>query len=163
MKSCTADTALLLLCLLLTHSSPVKEVVYAVRAISPLLVALVLLVVVVLRQPLPSKGFTDFEDEDEEDSSSPRDQDDSAHGSKPGESPRNVAVPGKDPNLECDWTKISKDVECGNLQVSDLGWLQGLTKDQGLIAVCRTAGVVAVAARVALQQVGFCGCYSSIF
>lgn len=41
-----------------------KEVVYAVRAISPLLIALVLLVVVVLRQPLPSKGFTDVEEED---------------------------------------------------------------------------------------------------
>jgi hypothetical protein len=38
--------------------------VYAVRAISPLLVALVLLVVVVLRQPLPSKGFSDFDTED---------------------------------------------------------------------------------------------------
>lgn len=48
----------------LQHSacrSPVKEVVYAVRAISPLLVALVLLVVVVLRQPLPSQGFSDEE------------------------------------------------------------------------------------------------------
>jgi hypothetical protein len=45
-------------------SSPVKEVVYAVRAISPLLVALVLLVVVVLRQPLPSKGFTESEGQD---------------------------------------------------------------------------------------------------
>lgn len=44
--------------------SPVKEVVYAVRAISPLLVALVFLVVVVLRQPLPSKGFTDDDDAD---------------------------------------------------------------------------------------------------
>lgn len=36
---------------------------YAVRAISPLIVALVLLVVVVLRQPLPSKGFVDEEEE----------------------------------------------------------------------------------------------------
>lgn len=36
---------------------------YGVRAISPLLIALALLVVVVLRQPLPCKGFTD-DDED---------------------------------------------------------------------------------------------------
>jgi hypothetical protein len=49
--------------------SPVKEVVYAVRAISPLLVALVFLVVVVLRQPLPSKGFTDDDDDESNDSS----------------------------------------------------------------------------------------------
>jgi hypothetical protein len=49
--------------------SPVKEIVYAVRAISPLLVALVLLVVVVLHQPLPSKGFSDFDDEAENSSS----------------------------------------------------------------------------------------------
>jgi hypothetical protein len=52
--------------------SPVKEVVYGVRAISPLLVALVLLVVVVLRQPLPVKGFTED------------DEADSAHGSESG-------------------------------------------------------------------------------
>jgi hypothetical protein len=37
--------------------SPLKEVVYGVRAISPLLAALALLVVVVLRQPLPNKSF----------------------------------------------------------------------------------------------------------
>lgn len=51
------------LALLLFLRSPVKEVVYAVRAISPLIVALVLLVVVVLRQPLPSTGFVDHEEE----------------------------------------------------------------------------------------------------
>lgn len=37
--------------------SPVKEIVYGVRAICPLIGALVLLVVVVLRQPLPKTDF----------------------------------------------------------------------------------------------------------
>lgn len=57
-----------------THRSPVKEVVYAVRAITPLLVALVLLVTVVLRQPLPAKGFTDMDEEEEEDAQQQRDK-----------------------------------------------------------------------------------------
>lgn len=60
-----------------THiRSPVAEVVYAVRAISPLIVALVLLVVVVLRQPLPSKGFVDFDDEDDDDGDDEEQQED---------------------------------------------------------------------------------------
>lgn len=51
------------------------------RAISPLLVALVLLVVVVLRQPLPSKGFSDFDDEEDSSvRSTETDTDVSAHG-----------------------------------------------------------------------------------
>jgi hypothetical protein len=49
----------------------VKEVLFGIRAISPLVVALILLVVCVLRQPLPDKGFivddADWEESEEED------------------------------------------------------------------------------------------------
>lgn len=44
--------------------SPVKEVVYGIRAISPLIVVLVLLNVVVIRMPLPLRGFLPEDDDD---------------------------------------------------------------------------------------------------
>ncbi|WIA21511.1 hypothetical protein OEZ85_000714 [Tetradesmus obliquus] len=71
------------------EQSPIKEVVYGVRAICPLLIALVFLVVVVLRQPLPFDGFMVDEEEDDEQSEGTEDpsvsgKDPSARGSSSG-------------------------------------------------------------------------------
>eukprot|EP00883_Tetradesmus_obliquus_P012903 jgi/Sobl393_1/5802/SZX75346.1 len=80
------------------EQSPIKEVVYGVRAICPLLIALVFLVVVVLRQPLPFDGFVVDEEEDDEQSEGTEDpsvsgKDPSARGSSSG-----AAVPGEGSN-----------------------------------------------------------------
>ncbi|WIA41647.1 hypothetical protein OEZ86_009003 [Tetradesmus obliquus] len=52
-------------------TSPIKEVIFGIRAISPLVVALILLVTCVLKQPLPDSGFlvdnSDWEESEDED------------------------------------------------------------------------------------------------
>jgi hypothetical protein len=107
--------------------SPVKEVIFGIRAISPLVVALILLVVFVLRQPLPDKGFivddADWEEsEDEESENEAAAQQDEA-GNEQQQRGGSSSCGGSEKELARDSgsaAAAAKDVELGTASVSDL-------------------------------------------
>ncbi|KAF6254258.1 hypothetical protein COO60DRAFT_335201 [Scenedesmus sp. NREL 46B-D3] len=109
-----------------TDTSPVKEVLFGIRAISPLVVVLILLVVCVLRQPLPNKGFVvdyaeweESEGEEEEEDAAGHDET-SSHKQRWGSSSGDVgseAELGIDIGSNAAAAAAAKDVEHGAVQV----------------------------------------------
>jgi hypothetical protein len=131
---------LLLLLLLLSSvlsRSPIKEVIFGVRAISPLVVALILLVACVLRQPLPDKGFVvddadweeseEGEEEESDNTIEPEDEAAAAAGYERQQQQRGSSSNGSEGELGRDSGSTStaaaaalvttKDVELGAVQV----------------------------------------------
>jgi hypothetical protein len=124
------------------RSSPIKEVIFGIRAISPLVVALILLVACVLQQPLPDNGFViddpDWEESEEEESTDEEDKADNAseqqdeaagyekqwRGSSSGGG--SEAELGRDSGststaAAAAAVTLAKDVELGAVKVSDVG------------------------------------------
>ncbi|WIA21356.1 hypothetical protein OEZ85_000577 [Tetradesmus obliquus] len=139
-------------------TSPIKEVIFGIRAISPLVVALILLVTCVLKQPLPDSGFLvdnpDWEESEDEDEDVSQEEQEGGSEKQEGAGAEkqwrgSSSGGGSEGELARDSgstsTAAAKDVELGAVQVALAADKYAARDAEPLPAASKTSGAAAAA------------------